>query len=98
MCYNAGMKKRNTVYEDRAEKENKRRLKEQEYVAKHTVACPHCGKDVLDHMTKCPSCGKELKPVGYQPMSAKKIGIIRGTLFVVGMIVAVLLIVFVFKK
>ncbi len=92
------MKKGNTVYEDKAEKEKKRLQKEQEYIAKHTVACPHCGKDVLDHMTKCPSCGKEIKPVGYQPMSAKKIGTIRLVAFIVFMAVAVLLIVFVFKK
>ncbi len=67
------MKKRNTVYEDRAEKEEKRRQNREAYNEKHTVLCPHCGKIVLDHMTKCPHCEKELKPAGYQPMDLKKI-------------------------
>ena len=67
------MKKGNTVYEDRAEKEEKRRAARAEYNEKHTILCPHCGKNVLDHMTKCPHCEKELKPAGYQPMDLKKI-------------------------
>lgn len=85
------MKKGNTVYEDKAEKEAKRRQKEEEYRRKHTVLCPYCKKDVLDHMTKCPNCGKEIKPVGYQPMSKKKITAIRIVGFVVLMAVAVAL-------
>ena len=85
------MKKGTTVYEDKAEKEAKRRQKEEEYRAKHTVACPYCKKDVLDHMTKCPNCGKELKPAGYQPMSKKKIVIIRTIVFAVGMAIVIAL-------
>lgn len=85
------MKKGNTVYEDKARKEAKRRQREEEYRAKHTVPCPYCKKDVLDHMTKCPNCGKELKPVGYTPLSKKKIMIIRIVGFIVLMGVAVTL-------
>jgi ribosomal protein L37AE/L43A len=91
------MKKGNTVYEDKAEKEAKRRQREEEYRVKHTVSCPYCKKDVLDHMTKCPSCGKPLKPTGYTPMSKKKILIIRGIAFVVGMIVVGVLFYFLYK-
>ena len=34
-------------------------------IEKHTVACPHCGKPVLDHMTVCPHCKGELKSAYY---------------------------------
>ncbi len=65
------MKKRNTVYEDKAEKEEKRRQKRMEHIQKHVVLCPHCGQEVLDHMTKCPHCNGELTPRGYKPMDEK---------------------------
>lgn len=32
---------------------------------KHLIACPHCGKQVLDHFTQCPHCKGELTPSGY---------------------------------
>lgn len=86
------MKKGNTVYEDNASKEEARRKKRQERLKKHTVSCPHCGKDVLDHMTKCPHCGGELTPAGYKPLSEatqKKIKIVSysiGALIVVGVV------------
>lgn len=91
------MKKGTTVYEDKAAKEAKRRKQEEEYRIKHTASCPHCGKDVLDHMTKCPNCGKELKPVGYTPLSGKKLAVIKAVTFTLGMIVAILIILFAFK-
>lgn len=72
------MKKRTTVYEDRAAKEEARKKKRQEQIEKHLVVCPHCGEKVLDHMTKCHKCGGKLVPRGYTPMDEKKIKIIRG--------------------
>lgn len=87
------MKKGNTVYEDRAEKEEKRRARTAEYNEKHTVLCPHCGKNVLDHMTKCPHCEKELRPAGYQPMDLKKIRKIKLIGYAVCIAVAAIVIV-----
>ncbi len=89
------MKKRTTVYEDKAAKEAKRRKFEEEYRAKHTVQCPYCKKDVLDTMTKCPGCGKELKPAGYRPLSDKQIFRIRLIAFIVCMVIAVAVVYFV---
>lgn len=88
--------KGNNVYEDKAEKEEKRRRKRQEQLQEHTLLCPHCGKNVLDHMTKCPHCGGELTPVGYQPMDEKKIKKIKIVTFIVGMAVAIAVIACVF--
>ena len=90
--------KGNTVYEDKAIKEEKRRQKRQANIEKHTYACPHCFKPVLDHMTKCPHCGGELEPDGYKPMDPKKekrIKIITYTIgFAVAIAIAVMIIVF----
>ncbi len=79
------MKKGNTVYEDREEKRQAQR-------EKHTLACPHCGKPVLDHMTQCPHCKGELKPAGYQPLSDKKLRKIRIVTYTIGAIVSVVII------
>lgn len=76
------MKKRNTVYEDREERRQK-------VLAQHTLACPHCGKPVLDHMKECPHCKGELEPVGYQPLSDEKIKKIRIVTYTIGAVVAV---------
>jgi len=71
------MSNKRTVYEDMELEEEKRRKRHEDYISRHSVVCPHCGKSVLDHLTKCPSCGGELTPKAYQPMSTKKIMIIR---------------------
>ncbi len=73
--------KKSTVYEDREEKERRRRERAEARMARHTVLCPHCGKEVLDHMTKCPHCGGELTPAGYRPMDAKKMKILKYVLY-----------------
>lgn len=90
------MGKGNTVYEDRAEKEEKRKQRQQERLNRHIVTCPHCGKDVLDHMTKCPHCGGELTPLGYHPMqesTKKKLKIVGYT---VGIVIAIAVVILVF--
>lgn len=84
-----------TVYEDRAEKEEKRRQKRQEQLKKHIVKCPHCGEDALDHMTKCPKCGGALTPRGYAPMSDEKRKKIRMITYPIGILIAVAVIVIV---
>ena len=84
--YNRSMKK-NTVYEDREEKRRKD-------IERHTLACPHCGKPVLDHMTECPHCKEKLKPTAYQPLSDEKIKKIRIITYSVGAVVAIALIVY----
>lgn len=83
------MSKRTTVYEDRRSN-----------IEKHTLACPHCGGRVLDHMTECPHCKGALEPVGYQPMSDKKIKKIRLITYSIGAVLSVVIIVLilVFKK
>ncbi len=95
--YHCFMKKKTTVYEDKLEREEKRRRRAEEYARKHTVACPQCGRGVLDHMEKCPYCGGKLTPAGYTPMSKKKLLLIRGILFVVLMAVAIVILVFFVK-
>ena len=81
------MKKRNTVYEDRE-------LKKAKDLERHTLACPNCGKPVLDHMTECPHCKGELTPAGYQPLSDQKIKKIRIITYTVGALVSIAIIVF----
>ncbi len=58
--------------EKRAEREEKRKARRERDIARHTVDCPHCNKQVLDHMTKCPHCGGALDPRGYRPPDARK--------------------------
>ena len=82
-------KKGNTVYEDRAIKEEQRRMKRQANLEKHTLPCPHCYKPVLDHMTKCPHCGGELEPDGYKPPDEKKMKRIRIVTYTIGAVIAV---------
>lgn len=82
------MKKGNTVYEDRE-------LKRQRDIERHSLACPHCSKPVLDHMTECPHCKGKLTPVGYQPLSDEKIKKIRIVTYTIGAIVAIAVIVLV---
>ncbi len=79
------MKKGNTVYEDR---ENRRRRE----LEQHTLACPHCGKPVLDHMTQCPHCKGKLEPAGYQPLSDARIKKIRIVTYSIGAVVTVAII------
>ena len=94
------MKKRNTVYEDRAEKEEARRERHRSDVERHTVLCPHCQKPVLDHMTKCPKCGGELTPDGYRPPNPKTMKIIKIVSYTIGFAVAAVIAVMIifFKK
>lgn len=75
------------VYEEQEEKRRK-------YAEEHTVECPHCGEHVLDHMTKCPHCGKPLEPVGYTPLSDKRIKRIKLITFLVGMAIAAVVVYF----
>ena len=90
------MKKRNTVYEDRAEKEEKRRKKQQEHMERHLVVCPHCNEKVLDHMTKCPKCGGVLVPRGYRPMDPKKEKLFKTVGWTVGIAITVVIVVLIF--
>ena len=76
------MKNRNTVYEDREEKQRK-------YAEEHFTQCPHCGEGVMDHMTKCPHCGGALEPKGYKPLTDKQIKKIKIVTYIVGMAIAV---------
>lgn len=85
------MKKGNTVYEDRAEKEEARRKKRQAEIDRHTVVCPHCGKKALDHMTECPHCKGKLTPA-YTPMDEKKQKAVRIAFWVLGVAAVVLFI------
>ncbi len=87
------MKKKTTVYEDRAAKEEARKKKRQAQIEKHLVVCPHCGEKVLDHMTKCHKCGGKLVPRGYTPMDDKKIKTIRGIFWGVTLAVIVVTII-----
>lgn len=89
--------KKTSIHEDRLEKEGKRRLRAQEYNEKHTVLCPHCNRAVLDHMTKCPHCGGDLKPVGYTPMTDKQIKKVKIITFSVGMVIAIVVLLFMFR-
>ena len=88
------MKKGNTVYEDKAAKEEARKAKRLEKIKKHAVDCPHCGKSVLDHMTKCPYCGGELTPTGYRPPDEKSYKRIKTAVTIVTVVVAVALLLF----
>lgn len=83
------MKKKTTVYEDAYRKE-------QEYRKKHTVTCPHCGKEILDHMTECPHCKEKVSPKRYQPLSDEKIKKIRIITYPVVIIIAVVVLVLYF--
>lgn len=90
------MGKGKTVYEDRAEKEEKRKQREKERMQRHVVTCPHCGKNALDHMTKCPHCGGELTPLGYRPMkeTTRKRMMIAG--YTVGIVIAIAIVILIF--
>ncbi len=83
--------KKNTVSEDRAEKEEARRRKMQARIDRHTVICPHCGKKALDHMTACPHCGGELTPAGYRPSDGKRMKKIKTVCYAVGIAVAIVI-------
>lgn len=83
------MSKRNTISEDKAEKEEKRRQKQQARMDRHTVVCPHCGKKALDHMTACPHCGGELTPSGYNPSGGERMKKVKTVCYIVGIVVAV---------
>lgn len=87
------MKKGNTVYEDRAEKDAARKAKRQARLEKHVCLCPHCGEKVLDHMTKCPHCGGELSPSGYTSPDSAKMKKIKIVTYTVGFAVAIALLV-----
>ncbi len=79
--------KKTTVYEDRAEKRERDRKR-------HTVACPHCGKPVLDHMEECPYCKGKLEPTVYTPLSDARIRKIRIVTYTVGGLIAAGIIVY----
>lgn len=81
------MKKRNNVYEDREE----RRKKD---IERHSLACPHCGKQVLDHMTECPHCKGKLETKAYQPLTDAQIKKIRIITYSIGAVIAVGIIVY----
>ncbi len=81
--------KRTTVYEDEYRRE-------QEYRKKHTVTCPHCGKEILDHMTECPHCKGKVDTKRYQPLSDSKIKKIRIVTYTVGIAVALVILVLYF--
>lgn len=92
------MKKGNTVYEDKAEREEARRKKRQAQLEKHVVLCPHCGERVLDHMTQCPHCKGELVPAGYRPMSEKAQRRVKAVLWVIGIAAVVCVLVYLILK
>lgn len=89
-CYNAVMSKLSEEREQKkAEREDRRIAKREARMEKHTVICPHCGKNALDHMTECPHCKGKLTPRGYQPMEEGRLKKIRTVLFLVGLAVAI---------
>ena len=90
------MGKGKTVREDRAEKEKRRKKKQQERMDRHIVTCPHCGKNALDHMTKCPHCGGELTPLGYRPIQDKTRKRMMIVGYTVGIVVAVAIVILIF--
>ncbi len=90
------MGKKNTVYEDEAEKQEKRRQKQQARMERHLVVCPHCGEKVLDHMTKCPKCGGVLVPRGYRPMDEKTAKRLKTIGWAVSIAVAAVIVILIF--
>lgn len=81
--------RKTTVYEDAYRKE-------QAYRKKHTVTCPHCGKNILDHMTECPYCKGKVDPKRYKPLSDEKIKKIRIVTYSVGTVLALVILVLYF--
>ncbi|MDE7159116.1 MAG: zinc-ribbon domain-containing protein [Clostridiales bacterium] len=79
--------------EKKAAKEEKKKQKREARLKSHILPCPHCGKDVLDHMTKCPYCGETLTPSNYRTMSAEKRNAIKKVTYLIGAVVAVVVIV-----
>ena len=79
--------------EKKAAKEEKRRQKREARLKSHILPCPHCGKDVLDHMTQCPYCGGTLTPSNYRTMSAEKRNAIKKVTYLVGAVVAIVVVV-----
>lgn len=59
---------------------------------KHTVVCPHCGKQVLDHMTQCPFCKGTLTPGGRKPLDQEKLKRIKRILSIAGYLLAAVVI------
>ena len=58
---------------------------------KHLVACPNCGKEVLDHMLECPFCHAKLVPLTKGAWPEDKIKKTRKILNIVGFIIAAVL-------
>ena len=87
------MKKRTTVYEDRA-------ARREHDLSRHTLSCPHCGKPVLDHMTECPHCKGKLEPTGYYVSDEKKLKKIKTITYIIGGVisVAIIILLIVFRK
>lgn len=65
---------------------------------RHLVACPHCGKDVLDHMRECPFCHGALQPLNRGPWPEERIRRIRRILNIAGFIVAAALLLWRFTR
>ncbi len=55
---------------------------------RHLVACPGCGKDVLDHMQECPFCHAKLTPLTGGAWPEEKTKRIRKQLNIIGFIIA----------
>lgn len=87
------MSERPTRAEKKAAKEEERKQKREARLKSHVVACPHCGKDVLDHMTQCPYCNQPITPVNYRSMSAEKRRAIQKVTYAVGAVVAIVIII-----
>lgn len=87
------MSEKMTKAEKKAAKETRRKQKREARLKSHVVACPHCGKEVLDHMTKCPYCNREITPVNYRSMSAEKRRAIQKVTYAVGAVVAIVVII-----
>ncbi len=55
---------------------------------RHLVACPECGKDVLDHMRECPFCHAKLTPLTGGAWPEEKVRRIRKQLNIIGFVIA----------
>lgn len=91
-----GTEQKQNKAEKKAAREERRRQKREARLKSHILPCEHCGKDVLDHMTQCPYCGGTLVPPAYKSMSPEKRRAVKKITYLIGAIVAVVVIILIF--
>ena len=66
---------------------------------KHTLPCPHCGRDVLDHMKVCPFCKKEITwPWSKKSIPENVVKTSRRLLYFIGFLVLIVLLILKLKS